>query len=61
MSLKGEASGRMKQLKGKANDIAGSITGNTGRQMKGKAEKVIGKAQAKLNANDRKSAREARA
>jgi len=59
MSLKGEASGRMKQAKGKAKEIAGSITGNTSRQLKGKVEKTMGKAQAKLNANDRKSARRA--
>ena len=29
------AAGKVKQIKGKANDIAGAVTGNTGRQIKG--------------------------
>ena len=39
------AAGKIKQVKGKANDIAGAVTGNTARQIKGKAQKVIGKIQ----------------
>jgi len=38
-------SGRIKQIKGKANEIAGAVTGNTGRQVKGKFQQAIGKAQ----------------
>ncbi len=37
--------GRIKQIKGKANDIAGAVTGNTSRQLKGKLQKAVGKAQ----------------
>ena len=37
--------GRIKQIKGKANDIAGAVTGNTRQQAKGKFQQVVGKAQ----------------
>ncbi len=37
--------GKIKQAKGKANDIAGAVTGNTGRQIKGKLQKAAGKVQ----------------
>ena len=37
--------GKIKQAKGKANDIAGAITGNTGQQIKGKLQKAAGKVQ----------------
>ncbi len=37
--------GKVKQAKGKANDIAGAITGNTGQQIKGKLQKAAGKVQ----------------
>ena len=40
--------GRIKQIKGKANDIAGAVTGNTGRQVKGKVQQAVGKAQVVL-------------
>lgn len=39
------AAGRVKQAKGKANDVIGAITGNTGRQVKGKLQKAVGKVQ----------------
>jgi uncharacterized protein YjbJ (UPF0337 family) len=39
------AAGKVKQLKGKANDIAGAVSGNTAQQIKGKAQKVVGKIQ----------------
>lgn len=39
------AAGQVKQIKGKANDIAGAVTGNTAQQIKGKAQKVAGKVQ----------------
>ena len=39
------AAGKVKQIKGKANDIAGAVTGNTGRQIKGKAQQAAGKVQ----------------
>jgi uncharacterized protein YjbJ (UPF0337 family) len=37
--------GRIKQIKGKANDIVGAITGNAARQAKGKIQQAVGKAQ----------------
>ena len=37
--------GRIKQIKGKANDIAGAVTGNTRQQVKGKIQKAVGDAQ----------------
>jgi uncharacterized protein YjbJ (UPF0337 family) len=39
------AAGKVKQIKGKANDMAGAAKGDTGQQIKGKIEKGIGKAQ----------------
>lgn len=42
------SAGRTKQRRGKVNDIAGAVTGNSGRQLKGKVQKVVGKVQAKL-------------
>jgi uncharacterized protein YjbJ (UPF0337 family) len=39
------AAGKVKQIKGKANDIAGAVTGNTSRQIKGKAQQAAGKVQ----------------
>ena len=40
--------GKIKQIKGKANDIAGAVTGNTARQVKGKIQKAVGKIQENL-------------
>ena len=42
------SAGRAKQRRGMVNDIAGAVTGNTGRQLKGKVQKIVGKVQAKL-------------
>ena len=39
------AAGKIKQAKGKANDIAGAVKGDTAQQIKGKAQKVVGKIQ----------------
>jgi uncharacterized protein YjbJ (UPF0337 family) len=49
--------GRIKQIKGKANDIAGAVTGNTHLQVKGKLQQAVGKAQVALGkATEKKSA-----
>lgn len=42
------AAGKIKQIKGKANDIAGAVKGNSSQQVKGKAQKVAGKIQEEL-------------
>jgi uncharacterized protein YjbJ (UPF0337 family) len=42
------AAGRAKQVRGKANDIAGAIKGDTAQQIKGKAQKAAGKVQEKI-------------
>lgn len=39
------AAGKMKQIKGKANDVMGAIKGDTGQQIKGKIQKGVGKVQ----------------
>jgi uncharacterized protein YjbJ (UPF0337 family) len=39
------AAGKVKQVKGKANDIAGAIKGDTAQQIKGKVQKGVGKVQ----------------
>jgi uncharacterized protein YjbJ (UPF0337 family) len=45
--------GRAKQARGKANDIAGAITGRPGQQLKGKIQKAAGKLQTKLGKKSR--------
>jgi uncharacterized protein YjbJ (UPF0337 family) len=42
------AAGRVKQVKGKANDVLGAVKGNAGQQIKGKVQKAVGKVQEKL-------------
>jgi uncharacterized protein YjbJ (UPF0337 family) len=42
------AAGKAKQMKGKMNDIAGAIKGNTAQQIKGKIQKTVGKVQEKI-------------
>jgi uncharacterized protein YjbJ (UPF0337 family) len=39
------AAGKMKQVKGKANDVAGAVKGDVGQQIKGKAQQAAGKIQ----------------
>ena len=53
MAREDVAAGKMKQLKGKANDVIGAIKGDTGRQIKGKIQRGMGKAEAKLGKADR--------
>jgi uncharacterized protein YjbJ (UPF0337 family) len=42
------AAGKTKQIKGKANDVIGAVKGDASRQIKGKVQKAVGKAQEKL-------------
>jgi uncharacterized protein YjbJ (UPF0337 family) len=42
------AAGQAKQIKGKVNDVAGAVKGDTAQQIKGKVQKGVGKIQEKL-------------
>jgi uncharacterized protein YjbJ (UPF0337 family) len=42
------AAGKVKQVKGKLNDIAGAVKGDTAQQIKGKIQKGVGKVQEAL-------------
>jgi uncharacterized protein YjbJ (UPF0337 family) len=42
------AAGQAKQIKGKVNDVAGAVKGDTAQQIKGKAQAAVGKIQEKL-------------
>ena len=42
------AAGKVKQVKGKLNDVVGGATGNTGRQIKGKMQNLAGKVQEQI-------------
>lgn len=53
MGTEDRIAGKVKQAKGKANDIAGAVKGDTAQQIKGKVQQVVGKAQEKL-AGDKK-------
>jgi len=48
MASEDVAAGKVKQAKGKANDIAGAVKGDTAQQIKGKAQQAVGKVQEKL-------------
>jgi uncharacterized protein YjbJ (UPF0337 family) len=48
MGSEDRLAGKIKQAKGKANDIAGAVKGDTAQQLKGKVQKAVGKVQEKL-------------
>ncbi len=48
MGKEDAAAGKVKQIKGKANDVVGALKGDTSQQGKGKVQKVVGKIQSKL-------------
>jgi uncharacterized protein YjbJ (UPF0337 family) len=48
MAREDVAAGKMKQFRGKANDVIGAMKGDSGKQLKGKMQKGVGKAQSKL-------------
>jgi uncharacterized protein YjbJ (UPF0337 family) len=57
MGREDNAAGKMKQVKGKANDVMGAIKGDPAQQAKGKVQKAVGKVQsavgkATTNRND---------
>ena len=45
---KDQVKGRVKEAEGKMKELAGKLVGNERLQAKGKAEKILGKAQAKF-------------
>jgi uncharacterized protein YjbJ (UPF0337 family) len=47
------AAGKVKQLKGKANDVMGAAKGDTAQQIKGKIQKGVGKVQESLGKADK--------
>ena len=55
MASEDVAAGKIKQAKGKANDVIGAARGNTGQQLKGKIQKGVGKAQAALGRSSKKN------
>jgi uncharacterized protein YjbJ (UPF0337 family) len=42
------AAGQAKQVKGKVNDVAGAVKGDTAQQIKGKVQSAVGKVQEKI-------------
>ena len=47
------AAGKIKQVKGKANDVMGAVKGDTAQQIKGKVQKAVGKVQEAVGKADR--------
>ena len=48
MGLEDRLAGKIKQAKGKSNDVAGAAKGDTSQQLKGKMQKAVGKVQDKV-------------
>ena len=48
MGREDQVAGKLKQGKGKLNDLAGAAKGDTSQQIKGKMQKGVGKVQEKL-------------
>lgn len=48
MAREDVAAGKMKQGRGKANDVIGAAKGDKSQQLKGKAQKAMGKVQSKM-------------
>ena len=48
MGSEDKLAGKVKQAKGKANEVAGAIKGDTAQELKGKVQKGVGKVQEKL-------------
>jgi len=51
MASEDRAAGKVKQAKGKMNEIGGAVKGDTGQEIKGKIQKGVGKIQSKLGKN----------
>jgi uncharacterized protein YjbJ (UPF0337 family) len=55
MASEDVAAGKVKQVKGKANDVAGAVKGDTTQQIKGKVQSAVGKVQEALGKADKKA------
>lgn len=54
MAAEDKMAGKVKQAKGKVNDVVGAAKGDTGQQLKGKVQKAVGKVQEKLASKPKK-------
>ena len=53
MAREDVAAGKVKQIRGKANDVIGAMRGKSSQQVKGKIQKGMGKVQEKMGKADR--------
>jgi uncharacterized protein YjbJ (UPF0337 family) len=53
MAREDVAAGKIKQVKGKGNDVIGAAKGDSSQQLKGKVQKAVGKVQEKFGKNAR--------
>ena len=60
MAIEDRVGGKMKQVKGKANDTMGALKGDTSQQIKGKIQKGVGKVQSAIGKADDNARRNAR-
>lgn len=60
MAAEDRVGGKMKQVKGKANDVMGAIKGDTSQQVKGKVQKAVGKVQSAIGKADDRARANAR-
>ena len=57
MASEDVVAGKVKQMKGKANDVVGAARGNTAQQIKGKIQKGVGKLQEEMGKSGQRKAR----
>jgi uncharacterized protein YjbJ (UPF0337 family) len=55
MGAEDRLAGKIKQARGKANDVVGAARGKTSQQLKGKVQKAVGKVQEKLGKGARRA------
>jgi uncharacterized protein YjbJ (UPF0337 family) len=60
MAMEDRIGGKMKQARGKGNEVMGAIKGDTSQQIKGKVQKAAGKVQDAIGKADNKAQRNAR-
>ena len=60
MASEDTVGGKIRQLKGKANDVIGAAKGDTSQQVKGKVQKAVGKVQEAVGKADSRAQRNAR-